>query len=73
MDAAMQYSTAQFLVERAGVNALLSTFPQASEQDRFELVGLVRFAPVAVVPRRTSKARRTESFIPSRPFGYDQV
>ena len=26
MDAAMQYSTAQFLVEGAGVNALLPTF-----------------------------------------------
>ena len=29
MDAAMQYSTAQFLVEGAGVNALLSTSLQA--------------------------------------------
>ena len=35
MDAAMQYSTAQFLVEGAGVNALLSTFPQASSLPRF--------------------------------------
>ena len=41
--------------------------------DRFRFVDLLRFAPVAVLPRRSTRFETILSFIPSRPFGYDQV
>ena len=51
MDAAMQYSTAQFLVEGAGVNALLSTFLQFSW---VAYIATLFFAAVSLILRRTA-------------------